>query len=275
MSRSTVSLYIRIFLLFVACKIMLSCHVQKNLSTNAVHPAMVTEGPLWGAVWHQKAAEYKALCFQAYNIARLRLDILLQQSHSKPLAIVTDIDETVLDNSPYTVHRSLRDSGYSDASWITWSTQVNCDTVPGAPSFFKYAQSKGVHIYYITNRQEAERDATLKNLQQYNFPDAVTDHLLLKKETSGKEIRRQSVAQTHEIVLLLGDNLSDFSQVFDKKPFAERDARVKDNALLFGDRFIVLPNAIYGDWEPALYNFKYQLSPAQKDSIIKQQLRTY
>lgn len=275
MPRSSLVLYIRIFLLFAACKGIASCNVQKSISTNAVHPAMVTEGPLWGTVWHQKAAEYKALCFQAYNIARLRLDNLLQQSHNKPLAIVTDIDETVLDNSPYTVHRALRDSGYSDASWLTWSTQVNCDSIPGAPSFLKYAASRGVHIFYITNRLEAERESTLKNLQLFNCPDAVTDHLLMKKETSGKEIRRQAVAQTHEIVLLCGDNLSDFSSVFDKKLTIERNARATDNAALFGDRFIVLPNSIYGDWEPAMYNYNYQLSPAQKDSSIKQQLSTY
>jgi 5'-nucleotidase (lipoprotein e(P4) family) len=122
---------------------------------------------------------------------------------------------------------------------------------------------------------EAERESTLKNLQQFNCPDAVTDHLLMKKETSGKESRRQIVAQSYEIVLLLGDNLSDFTAVFDRKISNERNQAAKDNASLFGDRFIVLPNAIYGDWEPALYNYDRALPEAKKDSIIKQQLRTY
>ncbi|MES1218380.1 MAG: HAD family acid phosphatase, partial [Bacteroidota bacterium] len=122
---------------------------------------------------------------------------------------------------------------------------------------------------------EAERAATEKDLQRWNFPDATPDHLFLKQTTSGKEQRRSIVAQTHEIVLLCGDNLSDFSAVFDKQPYAERNLRTMNNASLFGDRFIVLPNSTYGDWEGALYNFNHQLTAAQKDSIIRQQLRTY
>ena len=87
--------------------------------------------------------------------------------------------------------------------------------------------------------------------------------------------RRQIVAQTHEIGLLFGDNLSDFSAVFDRKPYAERNEMVQANAALFGDRFIVLPNAMYGDWEGALYNFDFKHSPAQRDTMLTKQLRTY
>jgi 5'-nucleotidase (lipoprotein e(P4) family) len=252
-----------------------SCRVQKTSFASGTGNSLVVHGPIWGAMWQQKAAEYKALCYQAYNLAKLRLDIILQQQHSSPLAIVTDIDETVLDNSPYEIHRALQDSLYSDESWIAWTAKMECDTIPGALSFLKYAYAKGVRVYYITNRLEVERNPTLKNLQQWNFPDASHDHLFLKQSTSGKEERRSIVAKDHEIVLLLGDNLSDFSAVFDKQPFAERDARVTHNAQLFGEKFIVLPNAAYGDWEGALYDFNYNLSAAQKDSSIKRQLKSY
>ena len=252
-----------------------ACRVQKLSSVVYDGNRLVVQGPLWGAMWQQKAAEYKALCYQAYNIARLRLDMALQQPHAKPLAIVTDIDETALDNSPYAVHQVAKDSLYSDPSWMEWTARVECDTVPGALSFFKYAFSKGVRIFYITNRLEAERMATEKNLQRWNFPDATPDHLFLKQTTSGKEPRRSIVAQSHEIVLLCGDNLSDFSAVFDRQPFQQRNEVTMNNASSFGERFIVLPNATYGDWEGALYDFNHSLSPAQKDSIIKRQLTTY
>jgi len=266
----------KVFVLAVTIVVTLtSCRVQKNPSVALPAKPLVVDGSLWGAMWQQKASEYKALCYQAYNIARVRLDIILQQQHSKPMAIVTDIDETVLDNSPYAVHRALKDSGYSDESWMTWTAKVECDTVPGALSFLKYASGRGVQIFYITNRLEAERNATLENLKHWNFPDAVHEHLFLKQTTSGKEQRRSIVAKDHEIVMLCGDNLSDFSAVFDKQPFPERDKRVTDNAQLFGEKFIVLPNASYGDWEGALYNFNYNLSPAQKDSAILRQLKTY
>jgi 5'-nucleotidase (lipoprotein e(P4) family) len=252
-----------------------ACRSTKLSTKNSDRNSMVIKGPLWGAVWQQRASEYRALCYQAYNIARVRLDMILQQQHSKPIAIVTDIDETVLDNSPYEAHRALQDSAYSDETWMEWTARVECDTIPGALSFLKYAALKGVKVFYITNRLEAERNPTLKDLQRWNFPDAQHDHLFLKQTTSGKEQRRSIVASDHEIVLLLGDNLSDFSAVFDKKPVDERNARTLDNAALFGDRFIVLPNAMYGDWEAALYNYSYQLSDSQKDSVIKKQLKTY
>ena len=265
------------FLIFILISFsgMVACRVQKISSGTNHAQSMVIQGPLWGAMWQQKAAEYKALCYQAYNIASLRLDAILLQPHTKPLAIVTDIDETILDNSPYAVHQAFRNLGYSDETWMQWTARTECDTIPGSLSFLKYASSKGVQVFYITNRLEAERSPTLKDLQRWNFPDATNDHLFLKQTTSGKEQRRSIVAQNHEIVLLLGDNLSDFSPIFDKQPFEKRNMAVTNNAVYFGARFIVLPNATYGDWEGALYNFDYNLTPEQKDSIIKLQLRTY
>ncbi|MCC6289682.1 MAG: 5'-nucleotidase, lipoprotein e(P4) family [Chitinophagaceae bacterium] len=254
---------------------VISCKVQRNASTNATTPSLVTQGPLWGAVWQQKASEYKALCFQAYNTARWQLDLLLKEPQNKPLAVVTDIDETILDNSPYQVHSSLKNEEYSDSSWMVWTKRVECDTVPGGLSFFQYAKSKGVNVFYITNRLEAEREQTLKELQRWNFPDATNDHLILKTAGSGKGPRRDQVAANYKIVMLFGDNLSDFSAVFDKKPQDERDNQTKNNAAMFGATFIVLPNAMYGDWEGALYNYQYTLPATKKDSLIIRNLGKY
>jgi 5'-nucleotidase (lipoprotein e(P4) family) len=269
-----VKIYFNTFLWCAVLTCAVSCKTQKNTTSKNSTP-LVTQGPLWGAVWQQKASEYKALCFQAYNTAKMRLDILLKEQHNKPLALVTDIDETILDNSPYQVHSALLNQEYTDASWIEWTKKVDCDTVPGGLSFFQYAKSKGVDVFYITNRLEEERTQTLKELQRWNFPDAVNDHLILKTTTSGKESRRQVVAATHEIIMLFGDNLSDFSAVFDKKPLEERTRQVKNNMVMFGTKFIVLPNTMYGDWEGALYNYKYNLPTHQKDSIIVSGLKKY
>lgn len=262
-------------LIFLFFLLAASCKVQRNAAGNVSAPSLVTQGPLWGAVWQQKAAEYKALCFQAYNTARVRLDIILKEQHEKPLALVTDIDETILDNSPYQVHSALSNEEYSDSSWMVWTKRVECDTVPGGLSFFQYAKSKGVSVFYITNRLEAERTQTLQELQRWNFPDATSDHLILKTAGSGKGPRRDKVSATHEIVMLFGDNLSDFSSVFDKQPGNVRDTQASNNAAMFGSKFIVLPNVMYGDWEGALYNYRYTLPPKQKDSIIVDGLRKY
>src|ERR1700722_12518665 len=99
-------------------------------------------GQAWGALYQQRAAEYKALAFQAYNIAQFRLDQELKLKSKKPLAIIIDIDETVLDNSPYFVALAKQGQVYSDSSWVKWTALVKCDTVPGAAWFLKYAASK-------------------------------------------------------------------------------------------------------------------------------------
>jgi 5'-nucleotidase (lipoprotein e(P4) family) len=241
---------------------------------NSPEAVMAVNGKLWSSLWQQKAAEYRALCFQAYNIAHLRVDQALLKTPEKPLAIVTDIDETLLDNSPNSVHQALLGKDYEKAAWLTWTSKSACDTVAGAPSFLKYAASKGITIYYITNRDESERAATLKNLQIYGFPNADDEHLMLKANTSSKETRRQEVAKTHQVMLLLGDNLADFSSLFDQLTVDQRLQTTQQQAALFGRLFIVLPNANYGDWETSLYNYNYKLTAAQKEAIFKKALKS-
>lgn len=260
-------------LLYTAlCFTTVSCTVRIS-QTEGVSTDITKSGKLWASLWQQRAAEYDALCFQAYNVAKLRLDNSVNASHPKPLAIVTDIDETVLDNSPNAVQQALLGKDFEQEAWYKWTSKAACDTVPGSYSFFKYAASKGVTVFYITNRDEREREATLKNLQKYGFPNADNEHLLLKQATSGKESRRKSVLTTHEIILLIGDNLSDFASLFDKKPEQERQAVTQNQSENFGKLFIVLPNATYGDWENAIFKYNYQLSPAQKEELIKNSLQ--
>jgi len=258
---------------------MIACKTRQPqvsaTSSAAPYTVMQPYGPAWAALWQQRSAEYKALCFQAYNIAKIRLNESLSQSSSQPLAIVTDIDETILDNSPYTVHTSLKGETYTDKTWMEWTAKAMADTVPGACSFLQYAASKGVQVFYITNRAEQERAATLKNLQRWHFPNADNEHLLLKTTASGKESRRQQVAQTHKIILLMGDNLSDFAAMFDKQPANQRDQLTKQSAADFGNRFIVLPNPMYGDWLPALFEYNYKRSQGEMDSLLKTKLKNY
>ena len=236
---------------------------------------ITASGKLFTAVFQQRAAEYNALCFQAYNIAKLRLDETLAKSPTRPLAVVTDIDETVLDNSPYDVKQSLVGKDYEQKSWEQWTALAKADTIPGALSFFNYAASKGVKVFYLTNRAETERKGTLDNLIQKGFPDAVNEQLILKTSVSSKESRRQAIAERYDIVMLIGDNLGDFSVLFDKKPADERNRNAALSASEFGKKFIVLPNPVYGDWENSLYNYSYDLSPAQKDSVLKAVLKSY
>lgn len=256
--------------------VVTACGLPRQIKENTAP----SDNPIAGAkrftaAYEQKAAEYKALCFQAYNLATLRLDQALNAGgHEKPLAIVTDIDETMLDNSPYAVQQALQGKDYDLNSWVAWTSQGAADTLAGALTFFKYAASEKVEVFYITNRGTNERTGTLSNLKKFGFPYADEAHLLTRTDVSSKELRRLSVSATHDIVLLLGDNLSDFSALFDgNKPMAARTQAVQSVASAFGKKFIVLPNANYGDWEGALYQYHYNYTPAQKDSAIKSELK--
>lgn len=256
--------------------IVLCACSSKHVTKTAYQPSasISVNGKLFASLFQQKAAEYRALCFQAYNIARLRLDAYKPES-SKPLVVITDIDETVLDNSPYAVHQSMQGKDYEPASWYEWTDKAAADTVPGALSFFRYAALKGLEVYYVTNREEREVGSTLSNLKKFNMPNADSAHLIYKQTTSSKEVRRQAIAKNYEIVMLVGDNLGDFSTLFDKKPFDERLQNTNLSINDFGNKFIVLPNPDYGDWEGALYKYNYKLTQEQKDSVIKASVKGY
>jgi len=255
---------------------LLGCSSSRNITAPSIQAgSLVPDGKLWSSLFQQKAAEYKALCFQAYNIARLRLDEALTIPSSKPKAIITDIDETFLDNSAFPVHQALQGKDYEATAWQEWTAKAAADTIVGALSFFNYAASKNVQVFYITNRDEKDKAGTMQNLRRYNFPFVDNDHVMVRQTTSGKEARRQAVAAQYEIVLLLGDNLSDFSSLFDKKSTAERTETVRQLAGEFGRKFIVLPNANYGGWEDAIYGNSYNLNFPQKDSAIKANLKSY
>ncbi len=255
-----------------ACKTISTGHTNTN--TQSLNNIEVN-GKLYAAVFQQNAAEYQALAAQAFNVATFRLDEILQQKHNKPLAIVTDVDETFLDNSPYAVEMARKGKVFDENTWNEWTSKGEAKPLLGSIEFFNYAAEKGVEIYYITNRNENNKAGTISNLKRYNYPFADEAHVIVRSTESSKETRRQKLSETHEIVLLLGDNLSDFSTAFDKKTQAERLQNVKANQDLFGKKFIVLPNTGYGDWESALFQYNNKLSTEEKNKIYNNSVKGF
>ncbi len=211
-------------------------------------------------LWFQNAGEMRALCYQAFNLARIKLeqDFNSQQVDQKQKrAIVVDVDETVLDNSPYTAKNILTERSYPNG-WQKWIEMVEAQALPGAVEFLQYATSKGVSIFYITNRKNAVRAATIENLKKIGAP--VKEEYVMMRETDfSKETRRQQVLKDHRIVLLIGDNLGDFDRVFDVPDQEARNNTVDKMQEEFGRKFIVLPNPIYGNWERIISNYREAL----------------
>jgi 5'-nucleotidase (lipoprotein e(P4) family) len=228
-------------------------------------------------LWFQTAGEAKALYYQGYNIGKIRLDESLRANAKKrgfKPAIILDIDETILDNSPYQAWKVLTGKG-DLLDWSEWFNRAEAKPLPGALEFLKYADRKGVEIFYISNRNEAQKPATIKNLQKVGAPKADADHVLLRSEGEiGKETRRTHVAKTHNIILLFGDNLGDFSG-FDELSASERSLGVDRQKRDFGKKLIVFPNPMYGDWEAAIYRYDYKKSKEEIMKLRRENLQPY
>ena len=241
--------------------------------------AAVDNGYQVGAtLYMQKAAEYRALAYQAFNLARWQLDADLDKKNvkklpkaeqKKPRAVMVDIDETVLDNSPAQAYGIKNGKTFNLKDWYAWGEMRKAKAIPGAVDFLNYAASKGVKVFFVSNRDEVQKQATMDNLRNAGFKDVTVDNVLLRQvdekgaPISTKEPRRQIILQKYRIVFFMGDNLDDHSDVFERKSVADRFAEVDKVKDWWGKRFIVLPNAMYGTWENAIYEYG-RLTDVQK-----------
>ncbi len=234
------------------------------------------EQDVMAVLFQQQSAEYRALCLQAYHFAQLRVDNSIHANKGKlPLAVITDLDETALDNGAQYGWEYKNNKTFVPKDWDEWCKMEKADAVPGSVDFFKYADAHKVDIYYVSNRDTSEVDATLDNMKKLGFPQLDKSHFLFKVKESSKEERRKEVAKTHNIILLLGDNLNDFASLFEEKSIADRKAAVDQSAKEWGEKFVVLPNAVYGDWENAMYEYKHGLSLDEKTKLRVSNLKSH
>ncbi|MCP4913408.1 MAG: 5'-nucleotidase, lipoprotein e(P4) family [Oligoflexia bacterium] len=224
--------------------------------TSCAHKMNPQENYLMGILFTQKAAEHTALTLQAYNIAIERLDRVKKEYRGKKqLAVVLDVDETVLDNSPYQGKLYVQSEAFNYDNWKEWIAQKKAHPVAGALRFTKAAHKKGFKVFYLTNRSEKFKADTIENLRKVGFPQHYNS--IFKSKERSKEGRRQSLAQKYHLALLVGDNLTDFSKLYDEQSTERRKEIVlKNHSKDFGKKFIVLPNTMYGDWDKALIDYK-------------------
>jgi 5'-nucleotidase (lipoprotein e(P4) family) len=200
-------------------------------------------------LWFQQSAECRALFLQTYALAGERLERIATESDSLTSAIIIDIDETVLDNSPQQAGIELGRHPDPRQSWDEWCQAALASPLPGALDFLTRADRLGFAIFYLSNRAKKHAEATRKNLQKWGFPQTSPDRILLRGEESSKEDRRLLVAQSHRIVMLLGDNLGDLCADFETEFPENRSAQVDRHVSDFGSRFVVFPNPMYGSWQ--------------------------
>jgi hypothetical protein len=141
-------------------------------------------------------------------------------------AVIVDIDETMLDNSPYQA-RLVRDGkSFNDASWNDWVQARAARPLPGALEFAKAAAARGVTIYYLSNRTADQGPATDRQPAQGRLPIASEAQFLglgtivdgCEAEGSNKGCRRRLVGRTHRVLLQLGDQIGDFVDIVANNP---------------------------------------------------------
>jgi 5'-nucleotidase (lipoprotein e(P4) family) len=227
--------------------------------------------------WMQNSAEYRELCYQAFNLAGMIVDKAVSSAKKgdKPLAVVSDLDEALIDNSAYDAGLVGRDAAYAGKTWIEWENANLALAVPGATEFLNAAAKSNVEVFYVTNRDQPGFDGTLKNLAKLGFPFVDAKHLLVSTGSSNKQARFDQVAKEYNVVVYIGDNENDLPIGAYHKSMKDRNALVDQNKEKFGVQFIVLPNPVYGDWEPVLADNYYGLSPKDMAAARRASLRTW
>ena len=250
-----------------------------GLATARTFPKVKTlpDQLMMATLWHQTSAEYRAIAYQTFNLAKMVLDMELMKSTPKKKAIVLDLDETLLDNSPYEAMVVKESTSYPHG-WFDWIDAAKAKAIPGASEFLHYADSKGVAIFYLSNRKISKKrkmsgmQNTLKNIRALGFPQAKESQMYLRNAESSTESRRQAIAKNHTIIMLFGDNLNDHAKAFEHGTVAQRKAAVDNARSQFGTRYFVLPNAMYGEWEGAVYNYQWRKSVEEKAQMRSQAL---
>ncbi|WP_455134343.1 5'-nucleotidase, lipoprotein e(P4) family [Veillonella parvula] len=230
-----------------------------------------------GLLWMRTSAEYRALAYQGYNVAMnaVKMAVTDPSHQRKPLAIVLDADETVVDNTKLMGESIANGNGRFDAPW--WRQAVHqgkSQAMPGAVEFLNEVHKQGVEIFYVSNRYApVNYDATVQNFKALGFPSVDKDHVLLFEKDSDKQPRFDAIAKKYNVVVYMGDNAGDFPIGTKGKTLAERNAIIDSHQKDFGTTFVVFPNPAYGSWVSALAKGYQNLSPEEQKQVNNQYLQ--
>ena len=230
-----------------------------------------------GLLWMRTSAEYRALAYQGYNVAMnvVKMAVTDPSHQRKPLAIVLDADETVVDNTKLMGESIANGNGRFDAPW--WRQAVHqgkSQAMPGAVDFLNEVHKQGVEIFYVSNRYApVNLDVTIQNFKELGFPSVDKDHVLLFEKDSDKQPRFDMIAKKYYVVVYMGDNAGDFPIGTKGKTLAERNGVIDAHKEDFGTPFVVFPNPAYGSWVSALAKGYQNLSPEEQKQVNNQYLQ--
>ena len=193
--------------------------------------------------WVRQSTEHKTLCEQLFRQATVTiLRTVKTEKSTGNLAVVVDLDETVLDNSLYQVERWKAGLSFTQDSWSDWVNREEAGLIPGAKDFLSAVRKKGVRVVFLSNRMNDNLEPTRENLRLLGVLDSKDLFLLRLDKDDLKEVRRKEVTDGTgrmkkvgplQVVGYVGDQMGDFPHV-----------RTKE----FGKTNFLLPNPMYGKW---------------------------
>ena len=233
------------------------------------------------ALWMQRSVEFKANALAVYALGKVRLDAALADRNASaldqsgaaelPPAVILDLDETVMDNSAYESGLVTSNADYNSRTWAEWVAAKEAKAIPGSLDYVRYAESKGVKIFYVTNRKADEEAATRANLEALGYPmGGNVDTFLTRDEKpewkSDKTTRRDFIAKDYRVVAMFGDNFNDFT---DKATGTteEREAAFEALQAHFSTDWFMLANPTYGSWESTTFGDDFKLSNEEKRAL--------
>lgn len=258
---------------------------HRDAAPTSIRVVPAANDNLNAVAWAQTAVEHDLIYTQTYRDAQSRLleilhdpnwDALTKQDRMAPTtglppAVVLDIDETVLDNSPYQA-RLIRSGGeFDEASWAAWCKAERARALPGALAFTQFAAAHGIAVIYLSNRAQDLDGVTFANLRQLGFPVSGPDAFLglgtvepgCHQVGTEKGCRRQLVSRKYRVLMQFGDQLGDFVDALANTEAGRRQAIVGYMDWI-GTRWFVLPNPTYGSWEPALFHNDWGVPAAER-----------
>ena len=240
-------------------------------------PAPVAAQPPASMQWLFGSGEAAALSIQAYRDFRTyaaaaarhrpRNSVVLAEGSTlqdarfvpcgrKPLAVVLDVDETALLNIGYEYDQAAQNHAYDPKRWSDWEkTGIRAmRPVPGAVAALQAVRAAGIKVIFNTNRSLENVSYTAMALDAAGLgPARHLKELFVTGDAPGgsaKDARRALIASRYCVVAMAGDQLGDFSDLFNAKDLlvvGRRETAMSGKvARLWGNGWFVLPNPVYG-----------------------------
>lgn len=174
----------------------------------------------------------------------------------KPLAAVFDVDETTILNLGYEWYEASSGKPYDTAVWEQWE-KTGADKVapvPGAVAAVNALRRMGVTVVFNTNRLTENAAQTAAAIKAAGLGEAIhKDTLFLKGDDnsgSAKDGRRRVIAAKYCVVAMGGDQLGDFTDLFNASGMTPKGRRSETASgwatRLWGAGWFLLPNPVYG-----------------------------